>query len=48
MTERHIITRKQKVVHFEILDIIIIRRSKSVIRIQKVLEKSSEDYEFLK
>ena len=48
MTERHIITRKQKVVHFEILDIIIRRRSKSVIRIQKVLEKLRRFSEFLK
>lgn len=48
MTERHIITRKQKVVHFEILDIIIIIRSKSVIRIQKVLEKLRRFSEFLK
>ena len=47
MTERHIITRKKKVVHFEILDIII-RRSKSVIRIQKVLEKLRTFSEFLK
>ena len=48
MTERHIITRKQKVVHFEILDIIIIRGSTSVIRIQKVLEKLRTFSEFLK
>ena len=47
MTERYIITRKRKVIHFEILDIIIII-SKNCHQDVKGLKKLRKFSEFLK